>query len=303
MGAILLRQVADFRPSLERVRDVIALAVFAGVLSTMVSATVGVGSLLLAGDVTTRRRLGRLRTLVARRRGATARRAGDHGRDHALAIPPRPGRPLEALLLAIGLAGASFFVFYDDVPRAFLVFPFLIWAALRFWQPGAVAASLVMAAFAIPLDRERSRLVLGTPPRRAPPARPDVPRGGVDVGAGAGGRDDRAPADRGRAARYISETSEGPLPAHLPDIPGDRDRGRLCRPATAGEAAGRRQLLRLVESGDRGGTVCSATSVARARRGPRTGARPLHLRADAVHESGPAAIRSSERRHPAPGSR
>src|SRR3954466_7861693 len=41
-GAFLLRRVADFRPSLERVRDVVALALLAGVISTMASATIGV---------------------------------------------------------------------------------------------------------------------------------------------------------------------------------------------------------------------------------------------------------------------
>src|SRR3954453_192741 len=44
-GAFLLRRVADFRPSLERVRDVVALALLAGVISTMASATIGVASL------------------------------------------------------------------------------------------------------------------------------------------------------------------------------------------------------------------------------------------------------------------
>ncbi len=51
VGAILLRKVADFRPSLERVRDVIALLVFGAILSTMVSASIGVGSLVASGDV------------------------------------------------------------------------------------------------------------------------------------------------------------------------------------------------------------------------------------------------------------
>ena len=51
VAAFLLREVADFRPSLERVRDVIALLVFGGILSTMVSASIGVASLIAAGDV------------------------------------------------------------------------------------------------------------------------------------------------------------------------------------------------------------------------------------------------------------
>ena len=151
VGAYLLRQVADFRPSLERVRDVIALAIFAGVLSTTVSATIGVGSLLAADDVTTGGIWSAWRTWWL----------GDVGGDLLVAPaimvavthwPYRraPGRLLEATALALALAAVSFFVFYVNVPRAFLVFPFMIWAALRFWQPGAVAASLIMAGFAIP---------------------------------------------------------------------------------------------------------------------------------------------------------
>src|SRR5919204_1859296 len=52
-GAYLLRGVADFRPSLERVRDVVALALLAGIVSTTVAATIGVGSLLVADRVGT----------------------------------------------------------------------------------------------------------------------------------------------------------------------------------------------------------------------------------------------------------
>src|SRR5919204_3224614 len=50
VGTYLLRR-ADFRPSFERVRDVVALALLAGVLSTMVSATIGVASLFIADRV------------------------------------------------------------------------------------------------------------------------------------------------------------------------------------------------------------------------------------------------------------
>ena len=48
-GAYLLLRVADFRPSLERARDVLALVILAAGVSTMVGATVGVAS-LVAGD-------------------------------------------------------------------------------------------------------------------------------------------------------------------------------------------------------------------------------------------------------------
>ena len=48
-GAFLLRRVGGFRPGLERVRDVISLVVFGALISTIVSATIGVTSLLTGG--------------------------------------------------------------------------------------------------------------------------------------------------------------------------------------------------------------------------------------------------------------
>jgi two-component system, NarL family, sensor histidine kinase FusK len=51
VGAYLLLRVAGFQRSLESVNDVLALVVFGGVISTMVSATVGVTSLWLGGAI------------------------------------------------------------------------------------------------------------------------------------------------------------------------------------------------------------------------------------------------------------
>jgi len=51
VGVFLLRRVADFRLSLERVRDVAALVVYAGMASTAIAATIGVASLWSAGLV------------------------------------------------------------------------------------------------------------------------------------------------------------------------------------------------------------------------------------------------------------
>src|SRR5256884_4359356 len=50
-GAWLLGRVLDFQPSLERVRDVIALVVVGALASTTLSATLGVGSLWASGAV------------------------------------------------------------------------------------------------------------------------------------------------------------------------------------------------------------------------------------------------------------
>ncbi len=154
-GGFLLRRVTDFRPSLERVRDVVALAVLGGVLSTMVSATVGVGS-LLAGD-----------EIAFADAGSTWRTwwLGDMGGD--LVVAPAllvavthwpyaraPGRALEAAALAVLIAGVTAFVFTSEISITFLIIPPLIAAAMRFWQPGAVAGCLLVACIAIPLTAD-----------------------------------------------------------------------------------------------------------------------------------------------------
>src|ERR1700682_1943235 len=51
VGAFALQRVTGFRPGLDPFRDVIALIVLAALLSTMISATIGVTSLRLAGLV------------------------------------------------------------------------------------------------------------------------------------------------------------------------------------------------------------------------------------------------------------
>src|SRR3954468_8923222 len=133
VGAYLLVSVAHFRPSLDRVRDVLALAILAAGLSTMVSATIGVASLWAGGqidgigDVPSAWRVWWL---------------GDLGGDLlvaplllVLASGARPGRDPrrigEAMLLLATLVGAGILVFSRDVPLTYLIFPPLIWAALR----------------------------------------------------------------------------------------------------------------------------------------------------------------------------
>jgi serine phosphatase RsbU (regulator of sigma subunit)/anti-sigma regulatory factor (Ser/Thr protein kinase) len=150
VGAYLLRRFAGFRPTLERVRDVISLVALGGVLSTTVSATIGVTSLLAGGEI------------AAGDFGSVWRTwwLGDMGGD--LVIAPAvlvavacwpfrraPGKPLEAALLTVGLAGTTVLVFTSHTGLTYLMFPFLIWAALRFWQPGAVGASLVVATISV----------------------------------------------------------------------------------------------------------------------------------------------------------
>ena len=64
-------------------------------------------------------------------------------------LPPRwsHGRSVEAAALLVVVAGVSEFALRRENPLTYLVFPPLIWAALRFGQRGATAAIAVMVGF------------------------------------------------------------------------------------------------------------------------------------------------------------
>jgi class 3 adenylate cyclase/integral membrane sensor domain MASE1 len=150
VGAWLLHRVASFKPSLDRVRDVIALVLLAGGVSTAISASIGVGSLLLAGEIDG----GELPSVW--RTWWLGDMAGVIVVAPALLVgvthwPFRqvPGRPLEAALVALLLVGVGTLAFSQSTGLTFLVFPPLIWATLRFWQPGAAVGSLLLAGVAV----------------------------------------------------------------------------------------------------------------------------------------------------------
>ncbi|MBI1901487.1 MAG: MASE1 domain-containing protein [Planctomycetia bacterium] len=152
LGSFLLVRVIKFRPSLDRLYDVLGLVVLAGGLSTIVSATIGVTSGWLGSKIPS----------------ADFGRAwwtwwlGDMAGDLVLApflfvwtsrprlrLPPR--RIAEAGALLVGLLVIGWIVFdtaWVYKPR-FVLFPFLIWAAVRFDQHGAVTATLLASAVAI----------------------------------------------------------------------------------------------------------------------------------------------------------
>jgi integral membrane sensor domain MASE1 len=155
VGAYLLDRFAGFRPTLERLRDVLALFVLGGVVSTMVSATIGTSSLLVGDEI------------AAADFGITWRTwwLGDMGGDlvvgTALLVmvshwPYRglPGGVVEALVLALVVGGTTALVFTTMVPVTFLLIPPLMLVALRFEQPGAVLACLLVASIAIPLTED-----------------------------------------------------------------------------------------------------------------------------------------------------
>jgi integral membrane sensor domain MASE1/anti-sigma regulatory factor (Ser/Thr protein kinase) len=148
VGAWLLERFG-FRPTLLRLRDIFALVVLGAVISTTVSATIGVVSLDI-GDSLTEDTLTTWRTWWL----------GDMGGDLLVASaifvlvthwPYRdlPGSPIEAVVLIGALIGIELVVFSNDVPASYLAFPIIVWAALRFLQPGASVAALVFAVIAV----------------------------------------------------------------------------------------------------------------------------------------------------------
>jgi integral membrane sensor domain MASE1/anti-sigma regulatory factor (Ser/Thr protein kinase) len=148
VGASLLAW-ARVRPSLDRLRDVFGLAVLAGVVSTTVSATIGVASLSL-GDSLSSDALSTWRLWWL----------GDMG--GALLVAPvllvavthwpyrdLPGRRFEAVALLVASFVVGVVAFREATPLGFLSYPIYIWAALRFLQLGAAIVSLIVAALAV----------------------------------------------------------------------------------------------------------------------------------------------------------
>jgi diguanylate cyclase (GGDEF)-like protein len=150
VGAFLLTRVAGFRPSLERVRDVVSLVVFAGLLSTAISATVGVTSLWEAG-------------LVPDGQIPTTWRVwwlGDLCGDLVVApvllifaarptLRHRPWVRVEALALAVAFVAVCWIVFSTRVSFAYVVIVIMLWIGLRFQQPGTAVAGLIASGIAI----------------------------------------------------------------------------------------------------------------------------------------------------------
>ncbi len=155
-GAYLLQRVFKFQNKMDRIRDVVGLGAVS-VFSTTISATIGTTALLLAG------------------RGSWAVFGsiwstwwiGDLL--GALVVAPmlliwvsppslrlQRHRYIEGLLLAVLLILVTRYVFGGKPPDGilhqaliYLVFPFIIWAALRLNQHGATAATFIASGIAI----------------------------------------------------------------------------------------------------------------------------------------------------------
>lgn len=164
LAVTLLRRFGKFQNSLERLEDILRFIGLAAVISTLVSATVGVVSLFLTGII----------PAVAVKATWRAWWVGDML--GALVMSPliltwgvHPSlvgilnrRPLKAralgegLLCGLSLVAVNFIAFWDlftsefkDPSKSYLIFPPLIWAALRFGQRGAVTATFATSCLAI----------------------------------------------------------------------------------------------------------------------------------------------------------
>jgi signal transduction histidine kinase len=159
-GAWAMKRLTGGYPSFDRVRDVLVLVGLAAIASTGISAAIGVASLRLGGMVQGANAVEMWRAwwvgdamgdlvLVPLLLGMAAR--GDAPKEGS----PRPRR-WEAAALALLLAVTNLFVFgmrqgseSSVLREAYLVFPLLVWAGLRFGARGAAWANFVVSALAI----------------------------------------------------------------------------------------------------------------------------------------------------------
>jgi signal transduction histidine kinase len=159
-GAWAMKGLTGGYPSFSRVRDVLVLIGLAAVASTGISATVGVASLRIGGVVSGANALETWRAwwigdamgdlvVVPLLLGMAARGEGP------MESSKRP-RHSEAAALGVLLVATNLFVFgmREDkdssmLREAYLVFPLLVWAGLRFGACGAAWVNFVVSAVAI----------------------------------------------------------------------------------------------------------------------------------------------------------
>ncbi|MGW5365657.1 MASE1 domain-containing protein [Actinopolymorpha pittospori] len=147
---MLLRRVG-FRVELDRLRDLVALVVFGALLGTVIAAVIGVGALSMADTVIPSNFWSRwlLQSLSAAM--------------GVLIITPlllvlrtarwprgvRLVRTLEAVVLVGATVAVMLITTRTSTELLFLVFPLLIWAALRFQLAGAAPLALIVSTMAV----------------------------------------------------------------------------------------------------------------------------------------------------------
>ena len=153
-AGFLVNRFANGLAAFSRARDIVLFSVLAGIVSTSISATIGVTSLLLAGDAQPGQfgaiwltwwlgdAAGALIVTPLLLLWATTQGLG-----------PLRARPAESLLLLIAVTGAGALVFLHSelnrYPLPFLCIPPLIWAAFRFGQREVATGVAILSALAV----------------------------------------------------------------------------------------------------------------------------------------------------------
>jgi signal transduction histidine kinase len=154
VGLALLRR-SGFEPSLRRVADVLRLVVLAGMVSTVASALIGTASLRLGGLLPPGRIAPTLRVWwIGDLMGALIVAPLVLSARELLAGLPRRGRAVEAAALIVVTVGGSVLAFHRPAAQVsyfppHMLFPVLLWAALRFGPRGAAWANLTVSVVSV----------------------------------------------------------------------------------------------------------------------------------------------------------
>ena len=146
----LLTRFAGFRPSLERLRDVLALTILGVFGSTAISATIGTTALKLSGSAPgdsastiwlawySGDAIGILIVTTFILTWSAGARPRFASRNVA-----------EAIVLGVVLLGSTIPLFQTPFSYVYAIFPVTIWAAIRFGPRGATTSSFILAALAV----------------------------------------------------------------------------------------------------------------------------------------------------------
>jgi len=156
-AVFMLERLVHFRGNLNRRRDVLALIILAAILSTTISACIGTASLVRGGLVSLDESFSvALKWWLGDMMGVLVVAPPvlvciNHNRPTL-----SPLAALEALGLIVAMLMISHIIFssqelanHEYYPAALAVFPFVIWAALRFDHWGAIVITLIISLLAI----------------------------------------------------------------------------------------------------------------------------------------------------------
>ena len=156
-GAYLLKRFIKFDTALERIKDVLGLVLFAALLSTCISATIGVTSLLLGKIIATSSFATTWLTWwIGDMLGVLLVAPLIFVWSNKSSVNFNPKRIVETLVVTILLLDLSGIVFRgllqnDIKPFTFgyIIFPILIWIVLRYGQRGGISSLFGMSVVAI----------------------------------------------------------------------------------------------------------------------------------------------------------